>query len=62
VSLARVFTALARSWSFLRDLTGDAAYDAHAARAQACREPLRSRKDFYLEGLRRKYDGLNRCC
>jgi hypothetical protein len=53
---------MARSWSFLRDLTGDAAYEAHEARARARHEPPQSREAFYLDGLRRRYSRPNRCC
>jgi Selenoprotein, putative len=62
VSAAGVFHWVARGWSFLRDLTGDAAYDAYEARARARQERPRSREDFYLDGLRRKYSRPNRCC
>jgi hypothetical protein len=62
VSAAWIFTWLARSWSFLRDLSGDAAYDAHEAQARARHESPQSRKDFYLDGLHRKYSRPNRCC
>ena len=53
---------VARSWGFLRDLTGDTAYDGHLARARARQEPPQSREDFYLDSLRRKYSRPNRCC
>lgn len=62
MSAAILFAWVARSWSFLRDLTGDAAYEAHEARARARHEPPQSRHDFYLDGLRRKYSRPNRCC
>ena len=41
MNAAVVFTWMARSWAFLRDLTGDAAYEAHEARARARHEPPR---------------------
>jgi uncharacterized short protein YbdD (DUF466 family) len=62
VSAARLEAWVARAWSFVRDLSGDAAYDAHEARARARREPPLSRKEFYLDSLRRKYSRPNRCC
>jgi len=62
VTPAWLFTWVKRSWSFLRDLSGDAAYDVHEARARAREQSPQSRKDFYLDGLRRKYSRPNRCC
>jgi uncharacterized short protein YbdD (DUF466 family) len=62
MSAALLLAWVARSWSFLRDLTGDAAYDAYAARARARHEPAPSREAFYLDGLRRRYSRPNRCC
>jgi uncharacterized short protein YbdD (DUF466 family) len=62
MSAARLARWATRCWSFVRALSGDAAYDAHAARARARNEPPRSREDFYLDGLRRKYSRPNRCC
>ena len=62
MSVAWISTWVTRSWSFLRDLTGDAAYEAHEARARARHESPASREDFYLDRLRRKYSRPNRCC
>ncbi len=62
MSVAGVLAWISRSWTFLRDLTGDAAYEAHEARARARHEPPQSREAFYLDGLRRRYSRPNRCC
>jgi uncharacterized short protein YbdD (DUF466 family) len=51
-----------RCWSFLRVLSGDAAYDTHVSQARARHEAPQSRQDFYLDHLRRKYSRPNRCC
>lgn len=49
-------------WSWLRAVSGDSAYETYARRQRATgRTPL-SREAFYLDGLRRKYMGVNRCC
>jgi uncharacterized short protein YbdD (DUF466 family) len=55
---------LRRAWSWLRQLTGDAAYDnylRHAARNPGGRQSL-SRAEFYQESLRRRYSTPSRCC
>jgi putative selenoprotein len=60
-------------WVWLRQVTGDAAYDNYLRsiqRAAECdsraslqghSEPL-SRADFYLDALRRRYSSVSRCC
>ena len=53
---------LARFWQVLRELAGETAYDAHLARHGAGVAPPASREQFYLDSLRRKYDGISRCC
>ena len=55
----RVGAALARVWAFLRAVSGDSAYDAYARRAGAA---AMTREAFYLDRLRRRYTGPNRCC
>jgi uncharacterized short protein YbdD (DUF466 family) len=62
VNAAWLVRWVARSWRFLRDLTGDAAYDVHLAHARAREERPQTREDFYMENLRRKYSRPNRCC
>ncbi len=67
-------TGFARgAWAWLRQVTGDAAYDNYLRsmrRAAECdslasmparNEPL-SRADFYLDALRRRYSSVSRCC
>ncbi len=58
--IARVRTALACAWRMLREWSGDAAYDSYLARP--ARGPRLSREAFYLDSLRRRYDGPSRCC
>lgn len=50
-------------WWWLRQVSGDAAYENYVAWA-ARRKPGRacSREEFYLESLRRRYSGVSRCC
>jgi hypothetical protein len=64
-----------RAWSWLRQVSGDAAYEnyllcaqrtcnAHKAlsvAANGSRPPL-SRAEFYLDSLRRRYSTVSRCC
>jgi uncharacterized short protein YbdD (DUF466 family) len=57
------------AWSWLRQVSGDAAYEnylrcnsKHAAPgASAPALPL-SRAEFYLDSLRRRYSTVSRCC
>jgi hypothetical protein len=46
-------------WWWLRQLSGDAAYESYLRSAGA---PILSRQEFYLDSLRRKYSGVSRCC
>jgi uncharacterized short protein YbdD (DUF466 family) len=57
---------LRRVWAVLRELTGDDAYERYLAhwRAQHAADggaPL-DRAAFCREELRRKWDGVRRCC
>ncbi len=47
-------------WGFLREASGDGAYDAYLRRAGA--GPRLTRQEFYLDGLRRRYGQASRCC
>ena len=61
---ARIVGSLKRAWSWLRQVTGDAAYDnylRHAVRNKEGRPSL-SRAEFYQESLRRRYSSVSRCC
>jgi uncharacterized short protein YbdD (DUF466 family) len=58
-----------RGWSWLRQVTGDAAYDNYLRgirRRGSCFEgsvpPPMSRSEFYLDSLRRRYSTPSRCC
>ena len=57
-------------WLWLREMSGDAAYEHYLAsvrrsethgRCPRHSQPL-SRQEFYLEHLQRRYAGVNRCC
>jgi uncharacterized short protein YbdD (DUF466 family) len=64
-------------WWYLRQVSGDAAYENYLRRAEArfgcpgslphrsdacgC-APLLSAEQFFLDLLRRRYSGVNRCC
>ncbi len=48
--------------SVLREINGDAAYEAHARRARRRSVRPLSRGELYLERLRRRYAGASRCC
>ena len=66
-------TGLHSTWSWLRQVSGDAAYENYlrATRrrmaqgvisgAGACAKPL-SRAEFYLDSVRRRYSTVSRCC
>jgi hypothetical protein len=62
--------AFARAWWWLRQVSGDAAYESYLRSAASgmffrCRgdgAPILSRQEFYLDSLRRKYSGVSRCC
>jgi uncharacterized short protein YbdD (DUF466 family) len=56
----RLRSALRRAWALLREWSGDAAYETYLARAGG--KPPLSRKEFYLDSLRRRYRQPNRCC
>jgi uncharacterized short protein YbdD (DUF466 family) len=55
---------LKRAWSWLRQVTGDAAYDNHLRHAVRKTEGKQSltRAEFYRESLRRRYSTISRCC
>lgn len=61
-SMARL---LAHGWWYLRQITGDAAYENYLGREQCRRRRgghILSREEFYLDLLRRRYTGISRCC
>jgi uncharacterized short protein YbdD (DUF466 family) len=55
---------LKRAWSWLRQVSGDAAYQnylSHLMRTTAGTKPP-SRAEFYKESLVRRYSTVSRCC
>jgi len=57
-------TWLSRAWAFLREVSGDDAYERylrHQAEAHPGERPL-SRKAFFGQELERKWSGIRRCC
>jgi Selenoprotein, putative len=57
----KLAAAAARVWSWLRAVSGDDAYEAYVSRAGR-RGATPTREEFYVDGLRRKYSRLSRCC
>ena len=47
-------------WRFLREASGDAAYETYVHRMGP--GPRLTREEFYLDGLRRRYERAGRCC
>jgi hypothetical protein len=48
------------AWRFLREWSGDSAYDRYVARAGD--GPRLGREEFFLDSLRRRYSRPSRCC
>jgi uncharacterized short protein YbdD (DUF466 family) len=59
---ARLARAARAAWAYLRDVTGDSAYEAYRERARGRPLPALTREQFYLDRLRRRYAGISRCC
>jgi hypothetical protein len=57
---ALLSAALRALWWFVREWSGDAAYETYLARP--AHGPRLSREAFYLDTLRRRYRGPSRCC
>ncbi len=55
----RLADALRAVWRFVRDWSGDSAYETYLARTPG---PHQSRQSFYLDSLDRRYRGPSRCC
>lgn len=49
-------------WWWLRQVSGDAAYENYLSWAARRGGRVCSREEFYLESLRRRYSGVSRCC
>ncbi len=62
--------AACKTWWWLRQVTGDAAYENYLRSASGASEAARleqqgailTRQKFFLEVLERKYTGISRCC
>jgi uncharacterized short protein YbdD (DUF466 family) len=64
VKSASLRAGLEFAWAWLRQVSGDAAYENYlrcGQRVRGSRAPL-SRADFYLDSLRRRYSSISRCC
>ena len=66
-TIGAAITTLKRAWWWLRQITGDAAYENYLAHSRATTEPehpapMMSRAEFYADSLRRRYSTINRCC
>jgi hypothetical protein len=57
----RIGVIAGRAWSWLRAVSGDDAYEVYVSRPGR-RGAAPTRAEFYVDGLRRKYSRLNRCC
>ncbi len=57
---------LKKLWWWLRQITGDAAYENylahHRVAPQTRNAAAMTREQFYADSLRRKYSTINRCC
>jgi uncharacterized short protein YbdD (DUF466 family) len=65
--ITRVNRVLEKAWRYLREVTGDAAYENYvkycAAENSNSNPPKRmTRSEFYSDALKRKYSTINRCC
>ncbi len=63
--MQRVSRTLRTAWRWLRQVTGDAAYEnylLHTAAKSGAPLSKMSRAEFYADSLRRKYSTINRCC
>jgi uncharacterized short protein YbdD (DUF466 family) len=62
-TLARLLNAR-RCWDFIRELSGDDAYERylqHLAAEHPEQTPV-DRKTFFQHEQQRKWEGVNRCC
>ena len=61
-----------RVWWWLRQVSGDAAYENYLRRVATARPTggscphgaggVLTREEFFLDALRRRYSGVSRCC
>ena len=67
---AKAVGLLRGAWSWLRQVSGDAAYENYLRcntssadpGASTAPAPLLSRGEFYLDSLLRRYSSVSRCC
>jgi uncharacterized short protein YbdD (DUF466 family) len=52
---------LQRAWNWLRQVSGDAAYENYLRSPGRSASPL-TRDQFYLDSVRRRYSSVSRCC
>jgi hypothetical protein len=57
---ALTLRALRAAWRFVREWSGDSAYERYLERTQP--EARLGRQAFYLDALERRYQGPSRCC
>ena len=60
----RLISRLHQAWRFIRQLSGDDAYErylTHHAAEHAGSPPL-SRKDYFRRQQQQKWSGIRRCC
>ena len=53
---------LRRAWRWLRQLSGDDAYERYRAHPCAHHTPPLTRREFYRQEQQRKWNGVSRCC
>jgi uncharacterized short protein YbdD (DUF466 family) len=59
-----IATEIKRAWGYLRQVTGDDAYEryvAHHAQAHAGQQPL-TREQFFRQRQDEKWSKVSRCC
>jgi len=69
-ALHRLRAVAGHGWSWLRQVSGDAAYDnylrsihrASLSTSEAAVAPPLSPADFYLDTVRRRYSSISLCC
>jgi len=60
---AAALHTIRRAWWYLRQITGDAAYENYVRRSpRGGSGQLMTREEFYLDAVRRRYTGVSRCC
>lgn len=60
----RMETAARSAWRFLREWSGDDAYERYLAHVKSCAAhgaPL-DRREFFRLATEQRWNGINRCC